>query len=253
MPLRALAALTAAALLAALPAAADTIFWEDFDGYTSFPSQVPSGDYVNPGIPEIVEGADEFWYGGRFEVFDNGTIDQDLGVQKCGDFVGRNCQLSYPGNNTPVGRFEDEAGLLFRIDAGYTAVTLEFDWRTFSTGTGDRVVVGYHVGDDLGFDTGANRYRDFITDDFGGDNAAAEAWWAAEWTEIVRGNSGSFQHVVESLPDDEVIWVAFWLDNGEGDYGKIDNVHVQGTLIPEPGTALLLLFGIAGVGIRLLR
>ncbi len=243
-------ALTVLLLLGAVPATAETLFWEDFDGYTYFPSQAPSNDFINPGIPKISEGADEFWYAGRFEYFDNGTINQDIAVQKCGDYTGSNCHLGSPGNNTPVGRVEDEAGILFRIDSGYTDIMLSFEWRTFSAGTNDRFVAGYYVGDDLGFDTGANRFRDFITDDFGGNNAAAENWWNTEWTEIVRDKSGTFQTVNVALPEDEVIWVAFWLDNGEGDYGKLDNVHVTGTLIPEPTTALLLLAGLTGLGVR---
>jgi hypothetical protein len=56
--------------------------------------------------------------------------------------------------------------------------------------------------------------------------------------------------VTQALPDDEVIWVAFWLDNGEGDYGKIDNVHVTGTPIPEPGVVLLWLASLAWLGAR---
>jgi hypothetical protein len=36
------------------------------------------------------------------------------------------------------------------------------------------------------------------------------------------------------------LYVAFWLDNGEGDNGKVDNVHIQGTLVPEPAALLLL-------------
>jgi hypothetical protein len=47
------------------------------------------------------------------------------------------------------------------------------------------------------------------------------------------------------------VWVAFWLDNGEGDYGKLDTVQVSATtLIPEPGTALLVLGGLVGFGAR---
>lgn len=236
----------ALALLAA-PATAETIFFEDFDGYSSFPSQTPDNDFVNPGIPQILEGANEFWYGGRFEVFDGGTIDQDLAVQKCGDFTGFNCQNGVGGNATPVGRMEDEAGLLFRIESGFTDVNLSFDWRTFSVSTNDRFVAGYYVGDDLGFDTGANRFRDFVTDDFGGDNAAAMDWWDDEWVELVRSTSGSFQTVNAVLPADSVIWVAFWLDNGEGDYGKVDNILVTGNAIPEPGAALLVTMPLAAL------
>lgn len=44
--------------------------------------------------------------------------------------------------------------------------------------------------------------------------------------------------------------MAFWLDDGEGDNGKLDNVHIQGTLVPEPATALLLLASLACLAIR---
>ena len=47
-----------AALLFSLPARATTLFWEDFEGYSHFPSQIPLGDPVNVGLPEISEGAD---------------------------------------------------------------------------------------------------------------------------------------------------------------------------------------------------
>ncbi len=212
----------ALALLA--PAAASdavTIFWEDFNGYPYTSN--------NAGIPEISEGADEFWYAGRFEQPDGGTINSDLAVQGFGG----------SGNPTPVGRFEDDAGILLRVPAGYTSITLDFDWRTFQAETTDRLVVGYHVGDDLGFDTGANRFRDFYS--ILGGHSQVVQWWTDEWTEVLRASaSNTFNHVSVSLPSDAVVWVAFWLDNGENDHGKLDNVHVQGVLVPEPATVLLV-------------
>ena len=126
-------------MLGATPSAyGASIFWEDFEGYTVFNNQ---GDPTNPGIPEISEGANEFWYGGRFEFFDNGTINQDLAVQKFRRWLE---QLAH----RPHGRRGRAAAAL---EAGYTNVQLDFDWRLFSGGTVDRIVVGYHIGD-LGFD-----------------------------------------------------------------------------------------------------
>lgn len=210
-------------------ATAVTLFYETFDGYSA----------NDPGIPEISEGANEFWYGGRFERFDNGTIDQDLAILGSGG----------GGNSTPVARVEDEAGLLFQIPSGYVGVVLELDWRTSSVSGSDRLVIGYHVGDDLGFDQGPNRFRDFFTDDFGGDEAAATAWWSTEWTELMRGASDTFQHLVAPLPPSQVIWVAMWLDNGEGDFGRIDNVRVEAVPepVPEPSGLLLLAAGVGSL------
>lgn len=207
-------------------ALATTLFWEDFNGYTHFPNEIPDNDPINVGLPLQSEGADEYWYGARFQTPEGGSIDSDLGVQKFGGGT----------NSTPVGRFEDDAGILFNISTlGYTSVTLTYDWRTFSAATGDNVRAGYYVGD---LDFEGDRYQDFRAD-FG------NGWWDAEWTQVSIGSGNSWHHVETALPVGQPsIWVAFWLDNGEGDYGKLDNVHVQGTaVIPEPSSMLL-----AGIG-----
>jgi hypothetical protein len=204
---------------------AGPLFSETFNGYTNFPSQIPSGDYVNPGLPVVSEGANAFWYGVRFQT-GTGTIDSDLAVQKVGG----------SGDATPVGRFEDDAGLVLRIDTtGYENVNLAFDWRTFLAESSDRFTVGYHVGDDLGFDTSANRYRDLT------------GTWPTSWTQLLSASaSNAFSSENFALPSNAgPIYVAFWMNNGEGDYGKLDNVLITGTLsIPEPGsTALAALAG----------
>jgi hypothetical protein len=218
------------------PAGADTLFWEDFDGYTSFPAQDPIGDPVNPGVPLQSEGADEVWYGARFEAADSycypmGSVDCDLAVQKVGNLT---------TNPTPVGRFEDDAGILFSVDtSGYQDVTLEFDWRTFSATSGDMLVVGYFLGDIPEAAFTADMTADFRTGPYNWTN----------WVELDRQNAHStFSHETWALPDDVgPVWVAFWLDDGEGDYGKVDDVHVSATLIPEPATALLLALGLAAL------
>jgi hypothetical protein len=214
-------------------APAAVIFDETFDGYTSFPD--PGN--TNQGIPEISEGAGEFWYAGRFGNFTGTSLQDDLAVAKTGG----------GSNSTPVGRVEDDAGLIFRIPAGFTNVTLTYDWRTSGVETTDFLVGGYFLGD-LGLDQGANRVRDFFTDDFGGNEAAADAWWASNWTEFLRSRSSPWQvGNVLGLPSDIEVWVAFWMDDGEGDRGLIDNLSVLATPVtpaPEPSLMGLLALGL---------
>ena len=234
-----------ASLLPLQVSAQVTLFNETFNGYTSFPDQVPSNDYVNKGIPEITEGASELWFGARFQNGD-GTINSDLFVQKFGDYAGYNPPSNPAGNATPVARFEDDAGIILRIDTtGYTDITLDFDWRTFQTESGDKVTVGYYVGE-IGFDTGANRFMDLTSS---GPNSAYQ--WSS-WTQLMRqGDTGyPFEHetfALSTAANASVVYVAFWLDDGEGDYGKLDNVSITGTplLIPEPTAMSLGLLGLA--------
>jgi len=225
------------ALVVGAPAGADTLFWEDFNGYHYFPAQDPLLDWVNPGVPLQSEGANEEWFGGRFMTPDSAcvpgsTIDCDLAVQQFGNVT---------TNPTPVGRFEDEAGLLFRVDtANYEDVLLEFDWRTFSATSGDMVVVGYFVGD----------IPELL---FNGDKTADLTGGPYDWTNWVQLDSlaanTAFSSESYALPTDAgIVWVAFWMNDGEGDYGKIDNVLVTGNYIPEPSTALLLASGLIVLG-----
>jgi hypothetical protein len=218
--------LPVALLLLGLPARASTLFWEDFEGYTAFPDFIPFFDPVNVGLPEISEGAKELWFGARFEPPDSacadGTVGCDVAVQR---FGGSN-------NWSRVGRFSDDAGLLFSVDTtDLGEVMLSFDWRTFSANSGDTLVAGYFVGD-------------IPLDVFGSDRSAdlqsgPYAW--SGWIELVRqGARAAFKHYEFSLPADVgTVWVAFWLDNGHGDYGKLDNVMVSGLAVPEATSALL--------------
>ncbi|MCA9405737.1 MAG: PEP-CTERM sorting domain-containing protein [Candidatus Omnitrophica bacterium] len=223
-----------------------TLFYEDFEGYSYFPDEYPAFDPINKGIPKISEGANEIWYGGRFEEYDDGTIDQDLAVQKFGGSP----------NNTHTGRFEDEAGLLFNINTlNYTDVKLSFDYRTFHTDRQDKVVAGYLIGDlNFGSCLGNGEpgcFRDFFTEDLGGSQSAAESWWNTDWTEIVR-DRGEWKSIEDyALPSgEENVWIAFWLDNGEKDFGKIDNIQVHATLVPEPISSALFLLGGSAFGVR---
>jgi hypothetical protein len=204
------------------------LFHETFNGYSSFPSQIPSGDYVNTGIPLTSEGADEFWYGVRFQS-GSGTIDSDLAVQQFGGGT----------NQTPVGRFEDDAGIVLRVDTtGYANVNLSFSWRTFLAETTDRFTVGYHVGDNLGFATsGVNRYRDL----------SPSGW--SQWTQLLSASANnSFQIQSFTLPGNAgPVYVAFWMNNGESDYGKVDNVVISADVIPVPEPATTNLIILSGV------
>jgi hypothetical protein len=207
-------------------ASASPLFEETFDGYTSFPDEHPAGDPVNFGLPEISEGADELWYGGRFQTPDNGTIQQDIAVQSIGGTP----------NGTPVGRVEDEAGLIFNVSTlGFLSASLDFDWRLFSASAPDTLRAGYFVGTITGW--AGDRTKSFV------------GQWGS-WTQIGTKTTSTWSHVSTTLPGNEVsVWVAFWLDNGEGDFGKIDNiVVVSGQQVPEPTTFVLAGFGVAAVG-----
>ncbi len=222
-------AISGALGLGASPAGAATLFLETFNGYTSFPSFDPANDPVNLGLPTIAEGADERWYGIRFENPSNsGTINNDLAVQRYGSSA----------NLTPVGRFEDEAGLVFQVNTiGMTNTLLDFDWRTFSASGADRLRVGYFVG----------AIPAFASSDFFDARSTPYAW--SNWTPLLSGKNDVMQHANFALPDNQAsIWVAFWLDNGEGDYGKIDNVVV--TAVPEPSAVWLLSTGVALLVLR---
>lgn len=166
-------------------ASAATLFAENFEGYTSFPSQAPSGDYINAGIARVSEGAQGVWYAGRFEKPDGGSIDSDLAIQKYGG----------GSNMSHTGRVEGDAGMLFQLNTvGYANVALSFDWRTFQAETNDRFVVGYYVGNlNFGACTGngeAGCFRDFYNSDFGGNQNAAVSWWNTQWTAPARRTAG---------------------------------------------------------------
>jgi len=229
--------LALAAFAFAPPAGATTMFLEDFEGYTSFPSQIPAGDPVNVGLPEISEGADELWFGARFQTPHStcagGSVGCDLTVQR------------YGGSTNPsrVARFSDEAGLLFSVDTtDFENVVLSFDWRTFAASSADKLVAGFFVGEiPLGV-FGSDRSADLL--------AGPYAW--SNWTQLIRqSRHDNFTHNSFALPSDVgTIWVAFWLDDDgyfdkAGDYGKVDNVLVTGQAIPvgppvpEPASALL--------------
>jgi hypothetical protein len=222
----------ALALSAGAPASGTPLFSEDFDGYTHFPQFDPLLDPVNKGLPELSEGADEPWFGARFETPDSackdGTIACDLAVQKFGG----------SGDWTPVGRFADDAGLLFQVDTtGFEDVVLSFAWRTFLADSGDDLVAGYFVGEIPLSVFGSDRTADFT--------AGPHAW--SNWVQLVSEPShNSFTEHEFALPSDAgVIWIALWLDNGNHDYGKVDDVHVSGAPITVAEPALLVLVGAA--------
>ena len=130
-------------------------------------------------------------------------------------------------------------------------VRLCFHWRTHKEESGDKLKVGYTTndGDDVldYFDLSGNgdRDRDFVNEDFGGSHDDAVDWWDDNFTTLLFGrhhNSWKSEEFVlpNNLPS---IWVAFFMDNGDGDFAKIDNIIVKADPIPEPSTMALLLLG----------
>jgi hypothetical protein len=217
-----------------------TLFNETFEGYTSFPTENPvgysPGDFVNMGIADISEGASEFWYGARFQNVGESILD-DIAVQQYGGGL----------NETHVGRVAHDAGMVLRIDTtGYQNVNLSFLWRTFQAESPDRFTVGYHIGDNLGFTTsGPDRFLNLST---------GPGSWSSGWTQLLSGTAGdAWRTKSTTLPSNAgAIYVAFWLNDGHGDYGKFDNILITATPInvPEPTILALGLFGVAALAAR---
>jgi hypothetical protein len=233
--------------LGAAPAYAVTLFHETFEGITQFNEEAPENDDINAGLPLVSDGAMETWYGGRFQAGYTGTIDQDLATQKIGG----------GSNNTHTGRVEDEAGMLFKVDtSNLGTATLSFDWRTFSASSADRLKVGYYVGE-IAF--GSGRYYDFVADSFfnplPNNTEANNEGWTTRWTQLLSGVGNTWTSQSYALPvGQQTVWVAFWLDNGEEDYGKFDNVLVTGNVaVPEPGSVMLAAVGAGLCGCVVLR
>ena len=226
------------------------IFREDFNGYTgtfSGPSNDLGGHRTKFGIPTQAAGADsDLWLAARFE-YGGGSIIDDVGVLEF---------ASGGAYRNPAGRVDDDAGLVIKLDlTDYTDIELAFDWRTYNTESNDRFVVAYYrEGDSLG--EPHNAYDWFSDPSFGnGDMSAsdpqgqANPWYVTNWTEVHRDTSPtSFQQ--ESGIDivgGAVTYIAFWLDNGNHDLAKFDNVVVTGVenppggggVVPEPTTFLV--------------
>ncbi len=85
------------------------------------------------------------------------------------------------------------------------------------------------------------------------------------WNPITGGNTGNWNELLRatsprnwrngnfnlSLADDaSEVWVAFWLDNGENDFSKFDNVVVTAdALVVVPVPAAVWLFGSGLLGL----
>lgn len=241
-------------------AQAVTVFSENFEGYTSFPTSSGS-NARNDGIPmKLAEGAQEAWYAARFQTGSGGSntgtmaeIEKDLAVLTNGG----------GSNTTNVGRFEDDAGLLFKLNTtGLDSVNLSFNWATANTSSTDKLVVGYHIGPISGFGacSGNGEAGCFA------DLRATLPWYTTEtvgattltgnWTQLLSGNSsGGWQSASILLPDavenNSEVWFALWLNNGNNDSGLIDNVLV--TAVPEVDTYAMMLAGLSLIGFSVSR
>ncbi|NNF15617.1 MAG: hypothetical protein HKN70_02665 [Gammaproteobacteria bacterium] len=229
-----LALLTASIFCVSASATQTLLFSETFD---SVNDDFSGHDPRLYGVPTAASfNTDENWYGVRFERPDGGTIAQDVGVQENGGYT----------NPTPTGFAEDDAGLMFRFDASlYTNLTLSFDWRTFSVSASDRLRVGYFVGDITAGNAGfTDRQIDLRNASDGGTDGDFN--WGAGWIELAGfaadNTFSNAMYALSAAAGQSEVWIAFWLDGGENDFGKFDNVRVLGeaAVVPLPGAFWLL-------------
>jgi PEP-CTERM motif len=230
---------------------------ETFDGYNFFPDY-PVGDPTNLGVPLVAENADSGqWMAARIgataNVLPNGdnSVGSDVGVQREG---GDMLNL----NNTPVGRFADDVGLVMKLDlTAYQNVVLDFDWRMHGENNTDRFRMAYFQGNEyLGNELGSpnNTYNWFSDPNFGNGGMT---WYTNEWTELVNVAGATlgvenFTSETLPIPGGDIVYLLFWLDNSSGngnfDLGKIDNVVVTGDLIvPEPASIALVGLGLVSI------
>ncbi len=230
-----------------LTQASTVLFSETFDGVFGAASCTTGhghggGDHCSRGrqlygVPTRASGADQDWWGARFETPDNGSVSNDVGV------------AGTSSNAWAI--VEDDAGLLLQIDTrGYADIILSFDWRTYSAYSNDRFVVGYYAGT---LDSDAGGFDSARSMDLRGTGNPWN-WNAAssDWVELMRGRnnySWNSESIALNLPADSgELWIAFWLDNGEGDYGKFDNILITGTaVVPVPAAVWLFASGLGSL------
>lgn len=254
------------------PAQAATVFSETFEGYTSFPTGSGSDENDddnsiarNNGIPKTSEGAQEDWYAARFQDGSGqngggtvGGIDSDLAVLQFGG--GTTASI----NQTHVGRVEDDAGLLFKLNTmNLDSIKLSFDWRTSSVSSSDRFVVGYHAGSitDFGTDFGSapsNACTGNGQDGCFADLRGSHPWYTTgtttptgDWMQLLRATSpiawqGASFNLPDAVENKPEVWVAFWMDNGNNDFAMIDNIQV--TAVPEADTWAMMVAGLGLIG-----
>lgn len=111
--------------------------------------------------------------------------------------------VAYSGNSL---RMEDDAGVYRNIStAGYHDIQVKYCRRTSSASGGDRLRTGWKAG------------------------AASSSWASYTQLESVIGDSWScVTFDLGASADNGSFTLAFFLDNGEGDYGLVDNVEVLG-------------------------
>lgn len=207
------------------------------NGVPTNDSRTFSGNNDNGGI----KFADQDWWAARFQP-GSGTIVSDVGVQEIGG------TLHGVTDNTPLGMFQDDAGLLLNISTlGYSGITLSFDWRTFNAENVDKLTVGYFVGNLPAF--AADRTLDLTSGPF--------SW--SHWTQLLSQAGGNSWHIDQTFDlaqagNASSVWVAFWMNDGNGDIGKIDNITVTGAstaTVPVPAAFWLFSSALAGLaGLR---
>ena len=107
---------------------------------------------------------------------------------------------------------EDDAKLYKQIStAGYENINFAYCRRTYSAGSNDELRIGWKTGS----------YA-----------SSCGSWNELEWVRTDTWSCVDFDLL--SSADDTAIYIAFYMDDGEGDDGRVDNVVVSGDVIPEP-------------------
>lgn len=124
-----------------------------------------------------------------------GTISDDIAVLSN--------STSYEGYSV---RLEDDVAIYQNVSTvGKTNIQLKYCRRTQSVSGSDRLRIGWKTG------------------------AVSSTW--ADYTQLEAVSSSTWTCMTQNLPasaDNSSISIAFFLDNGEGDYGWVDNVEVLG-------------------------
>ena len=149
-------------------------------------------------------------------------------------------------NHSYTGHFQDDKGWMFRFDTTNLAdVEMTWRWATDKTNGDDRMRAGYTLGSTEIGDTGLTMEEELgsspETYDFYAHFSGvgpAQSWFLNSWTNFDLANDGQsddeWRLRTDPLPSNEIIYVAFWLDNGNGTEGYIDNVRITGAAIASP-------------------